>query len=301
LKKFFIQSQGQRLGPCTLDEVRSLISGGWISTKNLGQYEGDNVWRPLASFPELNEGGSPSLVSVAPDSTKHKSRARFSYKPLFAVVVVLAIGGGIYFAKDRLAELLKQATAPKPKPAATNLAKPFPSEEGVASNSRQASERTNRVSEVTPVTNQLPTVTAPTNQAKTLASNSGAPAVSAIPTNSTVPSATAHSIVSAFDVQNAPFGQYDAQLIDQVRRRWIALMAEQDVAHGSTGKVTIEFQLNYQGQISGLKVVQTEVGDVPAYLCQRAIQECGPFSAWPPNLRSASKQLSRTIRFTFTY
>ncbi len=284
-----------------MDEVRSLISGGWISTKNLGQYEGDNVWRPLASFPELNDGSSPSLVSAAPDSAKHKPRAKYSYKPLFVVVVLLTIGGGIYFGKDHLTELIKKATASQPKPTATNLAKSFPSEGGVAFSTSNASLKNIGVLGGESVTNNLPPVTNPANQASPITGATSLTSVPPVNTNPASPAAAAHSIVSAFDVQNAPFGQYDAQLIDQVRRRWIALMAERDVAHGNTGKVTIEFQLNYQGQISGLKVVQTEVGDVAAYLCQRAIQECGPFPAWPPNLRSASKQLNRTIRFTFTY
>jgi outer membrane biosynthesis protein TonB len=70
---------------------------------------------------------------------------------------------------------------------------------------------------------------------------------------------------------------------------------------GRTGKVVLEFRLNFLGRVSDLKVADTTGDDILAYLCQKAIQESEPFSSWPPELRKQVKSDYRSMRFTFYF
>ena len=110
-----------------------------------------------------------------------------------------------------------------------------------------------------------------------------------------------HRVLAVKDPANAPFVQYDRLVIDAVRKRWLALLAQKEDVRGQTGRVTLEFRQNYLGQIPELRVTQTEVSDAWAFLCQRAILEAGPFPPWPKELRRTVSQESRLARFTFVY
>jgi TonB family protein len=51
--KIFIQSDGKALGPCTVEQIQSLLAGGWISPGDLAKYENETDWRAISSFPEF--------------------------------------------------------------------------------------------------------------------------------------------------------------------------------------------------------------------------------------------------------
>lgn len=291
LKKIFIQSQGQRLGPCTVEEVKSLLASNWIASRNLGQYEGDNLWRPLSSFPELNYQTPEVLIASTP--TRKKSRTVLPLHPVLAglglLLVVLAV---IYVAIPNYREFQhrssKHIAAKSAVSPITTAAPP------VVVASTVETGQTNRGPSST-------TNVAPTNVNQLASSALSPPSKKTIATNTSKGNASTRSITSTIDLQNAPFGDYDGKLIDQVRRRWIALLDQQDLVYGRSGRVTIEFQLNYRGQISEMKIALTEVGDVLAYICQRAIQESGAFPPWPSSMQKIIQQNSRMVRFTFNY
>jgi hypothetical protein len=288
LKKIFIQSEGQRLGPCSVEEVKSLLNGKWISLKNLGQYEGDNIWRPLASFPEFNEAAAIAISATAP--ANQVIHPPFPRRQILVVAGILAASLVIFFfAKTNYWEPVKPASEIPSRSQTTtpNAAKAHLFYDRNLENAGKTG-LVNVSSPAKPDTNPIPSQMPP-------------PAANASTNKLVVVSPTSRSITSTIDVQNAPFGHYDGQLIDLVRRRWLAMLAQQDLVHGRSGKVTIEFRLNYRGQISELKITQTEVDDALAFLCQRAVQEAGPFPAWPAALRQSAPQNTRTIRFTFTY
>ena len=68
-----------------------------------------------------------------------------------------------------------------------------------------------------------------------------------------------------------------------------------------TGKVVIEFRLNYDGRITDLKVTKTEVGEMLSLLCQEAIRKPAPFPRWPSDMWRAMGKNHREVMFTFYY
>jgi hypothetical protein len=104
----------------------------------------------------------------------------------------------------------------------------------------------------------------------------------------------------AFDVKATPFGSYDAQFIAAVQQRWFDLLESTQFGQRS-GKVVLEFRLNYDGRISDMKVNGNEVGELLGLLCQRAILDPAPYQKWPSDMRRMVGSNFRDVSFTFYY
>jgi hypothetical protein len=65
--------------------------------------------------------------------------------------------------------------------------------------------------------------------------------------------------------------------------------------------VVVEFRLNANGNISALRVAETEVGDLLSWYCQAAILDPSPYRPFPSDLRRMLQNDYREIRFTFYY
>ena len=96
-------------------------------------------------------------------------------------------------------------------------------------------------------------------------------------------------------------GRYDAEFVDAVTTRWYSLLDSQQFALDRTGKVTLQFRLNYDGTITDMAVVQNTVGDVLGYVCQNAINDPAPYKPWPEEMRREIGKNYREITFTFYY
>ncbi|MGH7950943.1 MAG: hypothetical protein ACREFE_03345 [Limisphaerales bacterium] len=105
----------------------------------------------------------------------------------------------------------------------------------------------------------------------------------------------------SFDAKATPFGQYDAALVEAVTQHWYDLLDSQRFAMDRTGKVTLQFHLNYDGSISDVKVLENTVGDLLGYVCRDAITEPAPFAPWPEDMRRMVGKNYREITFTFYY
>jgi outer membrane biosynthesis protein TonB len=105
----------------------------------------------------------------------------------------------------------------------------------------------------------------------------------------------------AFSVQASPWGAYDKALVDAISGRWYDLLENQDFARGRTGKVIIEFRLNYDGRILQMRVIENDVDEILSLLCQKAIQDPAPFAPWPNDMRRMMGADYRDVRFTFFY
>lgn len=106
---------------------------------------------------------------------------------------------------------------------------------------------------------------------------------------------------ASFDVKATPFGQYDSDFVDAVTYRWYSLLDSQQFALDRTGKVELQFHLNYDGTITDMTVLQNTVGDLLGYVCQKAINDPAPFKAWPEDMRRLVGANYREITFTFYY
>ena len=105
----------------------------------------------------------------------------------------------------------------------------------------------------------------------------------------------------SFDVRATPFGAYDAQIIAAIQKRWYDLLDAHESPGNYTGKVVVEFRLNSDGHVTDLRVNDSDVGEIPTLLCQRAVQDPAPFAKWPPDLRRLVGKDYREVRFTFYY
>ena len=65
--------------------------------------------------------------------------------------------------------------------------------------------------------------------------------------------------------------------------------------------MVLEFRLHSDGRVSELKVLETEVGDVLALYCQKAISDPSPYAPWPNEMRRMIAKDYRLITFTFYY
>ena len=104
----------------------------------------------------------------------------------------------------------------------------------------------------------------------------------------------------SFDVRATAFGAYDQAFIAAVQQRWYDLLETTPYTQRS-GKVIVEFRLNYDGRISDIKAAGNEVGELLALICQRAILDPAPFARWPNDMRRAIGASYRDVTFTFYY
>ena len=109
-----------------------------------------------------------------------------------------------------------------------------------------------------------------------------------------------HASVSSLDVKLTGFGDYDAQLVAAISQRWYDLLDSQQFALDRTGKVVLQFRLNYDGTITDMKVEHNDVGELLGYVCQKAVTDPAPFAKWPSEMRFKLGD-SRDIQFTFYY
>ena len=108
-------------------------------------------------------------------------------------------------------------------------------------------------------------------------------------------------ISSLFDTKATAFGAYDAAFIEAVQQHWYALIDAQTTSQMRAGRVVLEFNLNYNGRISDMKVIDSDVEDLMSYICQRAVLDLDPFEKWPSDMRRIIGSDRREVRFTFYY
>ena len=294
LKKIFIQSEGQRLGPCTVEEVQSLLSGKWVAPRSLGQYEGEGVWRPLSSFPELSEQGAGAAASRVLTSQAPKAASRrwpVGWRPVAAGIALLVLALTALTQSKALRRSGKTPPGGPPRAVASTPSEPaLPSEPRVASQGH-----TSRPS-------ASPEVGASGATAEASPESANArPILAGFVPGTVAEEASSPRVASDRGPGSLPFTEYDRRLIDKVRRRWIVLCAEYDSARRRGGQVIIEFRQNHQGQIWELRVQQNQAGGAWGRLCQQAILESAPFPPWPEALKATAGDDPRWVRFTFTY
>ncbi|MBI1839830.1 MAG: hypothetical protein HYR88_03130 [Verrucomicrobia bacterium] len=104
----------------------------------------------------------------------------------------------------------------------------------------------------------------------------------------------------AVDAKATPFGEYDAALIRAVQERWYYLLDNTALSTRS-GKVVLQFNLKFDGTVTDMKVKETEVGEVLALLCERAVGDPSPYPRWPLDMHRMIGGNVRPVVFTFLY
>jgi outer membrane biosynthesis protein TonB len=110
-----------------------------------------------------------------------------------------------------------------------------------------------------------------------------------------------HAITPSFDAKATLFGDYDAALVDAVQQYWDDELYKINYGGSQTGKVIVQFHLNYDGRISDVKILSTTVGQTMTLMCETAVLDPAPYAAWPKDMRQLIGQNYREMTFTFYY
>lgn len=106
---------------------------------------------------------------------------------------------------------------------------------------------------------------------------------------------------ASLDARATPFGAYDAAFIEAVTQRWYDLLESREFSQDRRGHVVLKFDLNYNGNITDVKVVENTVGEMLGLICQKAVLDPAPFERWPGDMRRMVGKDYREIQFTFYY
>jgi hypothetical protein len=106
---------------------------------------------------------------------------------------------------------------------------------------------------------------------------------------------------ASFDARATPFGAYDTAFIEAVQQHWFDLLDNSNYSFGRSGRVVLQFHLNYDGRITDMKVLEENVGGMLSLLCQKAVQDPSPFEKWPREMRLMTDKDYREVKFVFYY
>jgi hypothetical protein len=100
-------------------------------------------------------------------------------------------------------------------------------------------------------------------------------------------------------VTSPPFHNYDSSFQSSIYQSWFALLNGQKFTEHKTGKVVLQFHLNFDGQISDMKVLEDTVGTELAQVCEKAVLARAPYQHWPEDMIRLVGANYRTIKITF--
>ncbi len=110
---------------------------------------------------------------------------------------------------------------------------------------------------------------------------------------------------ASFDVKATGFGAYDRMLIDAISSHWYNLLDSLSYDNYQQGKVVLQFDLNYRGEVTDVRILENTVTDMLALMCEKAIRDPASagngFGPWSREMRLAVGSDSRRITFTFYY
>ena len=109
------------------------------------------------------------------------------------------------------------------------------------------------------------------------------------------------SIQASTDARGSPLGNYDAKFVAAVQQCWYNLLEQHRYSLDRMGKVVLQFRLTYDGRITDMKTLESDVGDIYTAVCQLAVTKPAPFEKWPTDVRRLIGANSREVRFTFYY
>jgi hypothetical protein len=91
--------------------------------------------------------------------------------------------------------------------------------------------------------------------------------------------------VLAIDAKWSLFGAYQQQVLEAISRQWHLLASHlKSVERDKKSEVVIEFYLNPDGRVEGLRVLKTNASMSATLVCQDAIRSREPFGIWPEEM-----------------
>jgi outer membrane biosynthesis protein TonB len=112
-------------------------------------------------------------------------------------------------------------------------------------------------------------------------------------------------VAASFDAIGSPFGEYDERVINAIEQHWYDLIDSRNNSTDHGGRVVVRFRLHYDGRVTDLRVVQSDVGELLSSMCISAISDPAPYERWPEPMYRKIKVESgvdyRDVQFTFFY
>jgi outer membrane biosynthesis protein TonB len=105
---------------------------------------------------------------------------------------------------------------------------------------------------------------------------------------------------ASFDTKALPSGKYAQEFINAVSQHWLDLLDSQQFALDRSGRVKLQFKLNYDGSISDMEIVENTVGYMYGYVCEKAVFDNEPYGKWPSDMRHEVGN-SLDVVYTFDY
>jgi hypothetical protein len=99
--------------------------------------------------------------------------------------------------------------------------------------------------------------------------------------------------------KDSVFRVYDAKMIGRIEKRWLELTPL--IQMRGAGQVVVDFRLNYDGQVTDVRVRPTRLLGFAVEICKQAIMDCAPFDPWPAEMRRLIGETGREVTFTFNY
>ena len=96
-----------------------------------------------------------------------------------------------------------------------------------------------------------------------------------------------------------PFKQYDKGFFNSIQKNWYA--SNKKNTHLKVGKVMLQFHLQYDGNITDMKVLEDTTGNDQALICQKAVLDLAPYNSWPEDMKRMIGSNYRLITLTFYY
>jgi FtsZ-interacting cell division protein ZipA len=106
--------------------------------------------------------------------------------------------------------------------------------------------------------------------------------------------------VTAFNVAESPFGEYDKKIVRAVQSRWYALIQRYGI-YERAGTVVLHFELHDDGAVRNLSRTENSAGEILALFCEKAVVDSAPFEPLPETLRALVGKEPREVNFTFYY
>lgn len=104
----------------------------------------------------------------------------------------------------------------------------------------------------------------------------------------------------SLDTKATPFGAYDNALVQAIANMWYHKLDERMYASDYRGKVVIQFDLHFDGSVTGLGITENTAGPVPGLICETAVDEPRPYQPFSSEMRRVLGD-TRHIQFTFYY
>jgi outer membrane biosynthesis protein TonB len=106
---------------------------------------------------------------------------------------------------------------------------------------------------------------------------------------------------ASFDTKATPFGVYDRAFIDAVQKHWYDLLDNMSYDGYRRGVVVVKFDLNYDGRVTNMEVLENTVTGILEIMCTKAVKDPSPFPKWSRDMRLMVGKDFREIKFTFHY